>query len=174
MEWDGFDLVMMTSMLTLAFFYLGLSYFVLGGLRLRDALKTSSAKPSTPLIIFSILGGLSLSILIIGITFKFLFWAGADEMLFIGMTALLVMLIWAIVFRQFGKTAKSKARRGPALDTGLLAGRPTLTSFRPFFVRIVAWTLVGAFILGLIFSGNVESIRKFPQWIEDDNIEMEE
>lgn len=86
------------SMMTFSLFYLGLSTFLFNGLSLEDISKGfSKTAISIKRVLGSVIIGLSLSTLVLGVLFKIMLWPGAIGMLFFGTRLAFVPLIICII-----------------------------------------------------------------------------
>lgn len=90
MRWFSFPrgpLISILSFFLLSGIYMCFSFALLNGVRLRDLFKSGSPfkEISQARIGGTVLVGLTLAILVIGILFKMLFWEGADAILQVGL-----------------------------------------------------------------------------------------
>jgi hypothetical protein len=84
------------TLLAMVYFYLGFAVF--NNIRLKDIFKKSSySNISSGRIVGAIGVGMNLSIIVIGLLFKLLIFAGAFEMLTIGVTSLTITLFAALI-----------------------------------------------------------------------------
>lgn len=106
----GADLVSILSFTIAAMFYYVLTFYVLTEVPLTKALKKETYEKIHPLkIIAGIAFGWDLSVLIMGVFFKFMLFPGAESMLTYGLT---VQLIFLILFAyQYKKTVDNYFRK---------------------------------------------------------------
>ncbi|HCW06493.1 MAG TPA: hypothetical protein DGG95_03900 [Cytophagales bacterium] len=100
-----------TLLLSMLYFYFGFALF--NGIGFRAMFKKSSyAGVSVGKISGAIALGLALSSVLIGILFKLMFWPGANEMIMIGGTGLLIILLVASVVMVIKKKSLDSFYKG--------------------------------------------------------------
>ncbi|MBC7487938.1 MAG: hypothetical protein H7282_14440 [Cytophagaceae bacterium] len=93
---SGPVIVLSASVLVLMYFFLGFAFF--NGIRLRKVFKRTSYKGiKTSKIIGAIGTGIVLSLCLVGIMFKLMFWPGQQQMLFSSLTLLVPVFVISIV-----------------------------------------------------------------------------
>lgn len=114
--YDGptFSLPMLMTMLLLSFMHFYLSIGLFNGIRLRQLFdKTQYVELSRGQVIASIVAGLGLSAITVGVLFKLMYWAGANEMILVGCFLLLGPLGYSVLnFKAKAQTAKNILLRG--------------------------------------------------------------
>lgn len=94
----GGNVLILLSLGILAFLYFYLGFIVFNNINFRYAFKKYSYKGISGLrLTFTILAGVSISFLAIGILFKLLYWPGASINLLAGITTSLIILIAAVI-----------------------------------------------------------------------------
>ncbi|MEO0471928.1 MAG: hypothetical protein AAF206_20040 [Bacteroidota bacterium] len=108
---DGpkFSLPMLGTMLLLSFMHFYLSIGLFNGIRLRQLFdKTQYIDLSRGQIIASIVAGLGLTAITLGVLFKLMYWPGSNELILAGGFLLLGPLIFSLLnFQKIAFTAKS-------------------------------------------------------------------
>lgn len=123
---DYSNAVFMIGCTLLAMIYFGLGFALFNDVSLRSIGKAGSFK-SVGRLVGSIAAGVALSIVVIGVQFKFLILQGAGEMLVIGTTLLAIIAIVALamfIIRYKGESSFYKGvfiRIIPALVIGFLS-----------------------------------------------------
>lgn len=99
----GGSVLIIFSLTILSFLYCWLSFFFLNNIRLREVFKKSAYKGIGPKRwIYVVVSGMSVSILILGIIFKLMFWPGGEIIVCMG--AILSLFIFILALLKFGDT----------------------------------------------------------------------
>ena len=105
-KYTGANILIILSMTGLASMYLFLGFWLFNNIRLRDILKSESYNQiNTYSILVSIFSCFNLSLLVVGIYFKFMRWPGANLFLNIGLIASIPVWI-VLLIKLFGKKSK--------------------------------------------------------------------
>ena len=106
---SGGDEFLMGLTLSLTIIYYPLGFLFFNQIRLRDIFKRAAYKDTNAYkIIIAIIAGLGFSTICIGSLFKLFHFSGANEMLTVGLTTILIVSLVALVFyfrkdKVFGK-----------------------------------------------------------------------
>ncbi len=99
LQLSGDSALVFCALTALSFFYFVFSFALFNDIRLRDIFKkTSYLHTNAKRIIGAIVLGVTISIITIGALFKLLMLAGAAEMTLIGLMAMIIISIMAILF----------------------------------------------------------------------------
>lgn len=123
--------LLILSLSALSILYLWFSFALLNGIRLRDVGKKQSfAAISGRRIAISIVAGISFSIAVIGLMFKFMRWPNAHQMLLMGVVPLVV--IGSISIIKFIST-KDAYYKKMLIRIGIIGGLSIAFMVAPYF-----------------------------------------
>tara|TARA_Y100000768_G_C23813262_1_gene602841 strand:+ start:162 stop:800 length:639 start_codon:yes stop_codon:yes gene_type:complete len=143
---QGSQITFLLSMLFLACLYFYLSFFFLNNLRLKDLIQKDAFKGlSSMRIVGTILMGIALSIIVIGIIFKLQGWPGAMAYFVIGLSGVLIALVVGGV--RYVQTKNSY--------------------YLPIFKRIALWGVLGGVFLFIPHTYWIElKYSDYPAYVE--------
>ena len=98
-NWPGNHVFVVTSLTILSYYYFLFGFAIFNNIKTKNIFKNTSYKNISPLhIIFSVLLGMSLSVLVNGIMFYIQNWSPENDLFFIGQSSVFIILILYLIF----------------------------------------------------------------------------